>query len=217
MTAAASDTADSSRAIRLRRWIVIVGVVAIVANAAASAYDAWRSYRQSIADTSRELSNVARILAEHMAGNLQTIDVLLRDTADWYAREGSHAGPGGIDAALANRAAGLPQLAAITIADVNGILQYRSRTPAVPSAGDISDRSYFTVQRDNPAAGLFVSEPIVTRSGNRNAIVLSRRLADMRGRFAGVVTAIIELNDFQRFYHMINLGTHSAIALLHDN
>jgi PAS domain S-box-containing protein len=196
---------------------VIVGVFAIVANACASAYDAWRAYRQSIADTRRELANVAGILAEQMEGSLQAIDVLLRDTADWYARGGATTRPWLIDATLATRAEGLPQLMVLTIADAQGIQQYRSRSPRAPGIDDVSERSYFIAQRDSPTTGLFVSEPLTTKARNDHVIVLSRRLTDATGNFAGVVAGIIDLDEFQRFYHAINLGTQSAIVLLHDN
>jgi PAS domain S-box-containing protein len=213
----AASVTDATREARLRRWIVTAGAIAIIANAGASGIDAWRSYRQTINDTRRELATLAQTLAEQAQGSLQTIDVLLRDTADWYSREGSDYAPGVIDAALASRATGLPQLMVVTISDARGIQQYRSRQPRPPGIGDITDRSYFTVHRDNRVTGLFVSEPIVTKTEKRNAIVLSRRLTDHAGRFAGVVAGIIELDDFQKFYRQVNLGTQSAIALLHDS
>jgi PAS domain S-box-containing protein len=216
-SAAISLIGDPTRARRLRRWIIIVGTTAIVANIAASAYDAWRSYRHSMADTRRELSNVARILAEQTEGSLQTVDVLLRDTADWYAHEGKTSTLSGIDAALASRAQGLPQLLSLTISDAHGIEQYRSRLPGPPNVDDITDRSYFVAQRDHPNLGLFISEPIVTRTEKHHAIALSRPLTDRAGRFAGVVAGFIELEEFQRFYRQINLGAHSAILLLRDN
>ena len=60
----AASIFDAKRAEHLRRWVVILGVFVIIANAAAAAYDQWRSYQTTVADTGRELDNVARILSE---------------------------------------------------------------------------------------------------------------------------------------------------------
>jgi PAS domain S-box-containing protein len=60
---------------RLRSLIIAVGALVIVAFAGSSACDAWRIYNQSIAQTHRELSNLARALAEHGAQTFPTIDL----------------------------------------------------------------------------------------------------------------------------------------------
>jgi hypothetical protein len=206
------DNEDTGTA-RLRRWIVTVGLVALLAVAASSAYDAWRSYRQAIADTERELGNVGMVLAEQLEVSLQSIDVLLQATADWYSAMPPNATATAIDGALAERAAALPQVGLLTITDAQGVRRYRS-SEAAAAQFSVADRSYFIAHRDNPRTGLFVSEPIVTRSDGRTAFVLSRRLQDARGNFAGVVAANVALDDYQRFYHAINLGMKSAISLL---
>src|SRR6202043_3032149 len=82
---------------------------------------------------------------------------------------------------------------------------------------DLSDRSYFIAQRDGTATGLFMSEPLVTRSENRAGVELSRRLDDEKGRFAGVITAIVDLEDLKQFYGFVNLGSGSAIHLLRED
>ncbi|MFO1205947.1 MAG: ATP-binding protein [Burkholderiales bacterium] len=212
--AVAGAFAAATRAARLRRWVVVIGLFAIVANVAVSAYDQWSSYRFAVANNSRELVNAARILAAQTAGSLKTVDVLLRDTADWYLHRGSKATLEA-EAALAARADGLPQLLWISISDAQGIQRFRSRAPTRRNV-DISDRPYFTAHRDNPTLGLYVSEPLVTRSERYDTIGLSRRLADDNGAFAGVVTGFMNLTKFQEFYRQINLGQQSAIFLVHE-
>jgi len=195
--------------------MIAIGTIVICAFAASSAYDAWRSYRQSVSHTDRELSNLARALAEQGARSLQTIDVVLRDTARWYADVGNKLGADAIDSALANRAAGLPQVHLLTISDAEGIQRYCSCSPT-PSI-DVSDRPYFTSQRGGTANGLFISEPLVNRSDGRSTLVVSRRLTDGNGTFAGVVTAGVDLADMQQFYGAIELGQGSSIHVLRDD
>ena len=109
----------------------------------------------------------------------------------------------------------MPWLLLLSISDARGFEQYRSKE--VGPGTDISDRPYFTAQRDDPSLGLFVSEPIVTRSESRDVIALSRRLNDRDGRFAGVVSGFIPLEYIQGYYRQINLGAQRAIALLRDD
>ena len=209
--------ADGTRPERLRRWVILLGVLFIVANCATDAYDQWRAYRFAIDDTNRELVNTAGILAGQAEGTLKSVDVLLRDVADGYAHMDATARIRDIDAALAGRVEGLPQVLSLKIADAQGVVRYRSGPLDKDTPVSLEDRSYFAALRDNPTLGLVVSEPIVTKVEQRVAIALARRLRDDSGRFTGVVSATIDLDKFQQFYHQIKLGSHSAIVLLHDD
>src|SRR5260221_6370793 len=177
--ASGSLLTDATRAARLRSWIVAIGVLAIAAFAGSSAYDSWCDYTHVISTNNRELANVGKALAEQLEGSLQSIDVLLQATADWYSGLPSSATPESINGTLATRAAALPQVALLTITDAQGVRRYRSRESAATEFS-VVDRSYFAALRDNPQLMLFISEPIVTRSDGRTAFVLSRRLQDAR-------------------------------------
>jgi PAS domain S-box-containing protein len=211
-----SPRSRSIRFRRLRLGAIVLGVLVILAFAGSSAYDAWRAYHNSLVATDRELGNVARALAEQTAWTWEGIDLLLRDTARWYQSDGHKIAPGQLDEVLANRTSGVRQVRLLTIVDAQGIQRYRSRGSSPPHL-DVSDRSYFIAQRDRTATGLFMSEPLVTRSENRAGVELSRRLEDDTGGFAGVVTAIVDLEDLKQFYGAVNLGAGSAIQLLRED
>jgi PAS domain S-box-containing protein len=201
---------------RLRLRIVILGVLVVIAFAGSSAYDAWRAYDNALAATNREITNVAAALAEQTAWTFQGIDLLLSDTARWYQTDSKKIAPERLDEVLANRSAGVRQIRLITITDAQGIQRHRSRGSSPPNL-DVSDRSYFIAQRDGKAAGLFMSEPVITRSDGRPGIILSRRLEDETGAFAGVVAAIVNLEDLAQFYAAVTLGNGSAVQLLRDD
>jgi len=201
---------------RLRLGVVVLGVLALLAFDGSSAYDAWRSYGHSLVATDREIGNLANALAEQTAWSLQAADLLLRDTARWYSNDIREIPPERLDEVLATRTAGVRQVRLITIVDAQGIQRHRSRGSSPPHL-DVSDRSYFIAQRDRTTTGVFMSEPLTTRSENRPGFVLSRRLDDDQGRFAGVVTAIVDLEDLKQFYGAVNLGGGSAIHLLRED
>ena len=214
--ASAGGPDASIRFNRLRLGIVVLGVLVILAFSGSSAYDAWRSYSYSITAAEREIGNEANALAEQTAWTLQAVDLLLLDTARWYRSDSHDLSPERVDAALAIRTAGLQQVRNVAIIDARGNQLYRSRALSTPNL-NISDRSYFIAQRDNADAGLFMSEPLVTRSEGRPAVVLSRRLEDEHGNFAGIVTATVDLRDLNQFYRAADLGMAGAIQLLRDD
>jgi PAS domain S-box-containing protein len=204
-----SPETGASRFARLQRGVVLLGVIVILAFAGSSAHDAWRSYQYSLRATDRELNNMANALAEQTVWSLQAVDLLLLDTARWYRSESLKLPPDQIDAALAARAGA-------TIMDAAGNQLYHSRDFPRPNH-NVSDRSYFIAQRDDPATGLFMSEPLITRSEGRVAVIFSRRLEDDRGHFDGVVVANVDLEDLNQFYRVVDVGPGSAIQLLRDD
>jgi PAS domain S-box-containing protein len=201
---------------RFRLRIVILGVLIVLAFAGSSIYDAWRAYNNTLAATNREITNVATALAEQSAWTFQGIDLLLRDTARWYQHDSQKIAPERLDEVLANRTSGVRQIRLVTISDAQGIQRHRSVGSSPPNLS-VSDRSYFIAQRDGTAAGLFMSEPLITRSDGRAGIILSQRLEDETGAFAGVVAAIVNLEDLEKFYAAINLGSGTAVHLLRDS
>src|SRR3984885_11615605 len=180
--------AGSTRVKRLRLGVVVFGVLVILAFAASSAYDAWGSYRYARAATEREIGHTANARAEQTESILRAVDLLLVDTARWYGSDSHEIPPERLGAALAIRTAAVQQVRQVRIVDSQGNPLYWSRGPAAPTQ-NVSDRSYFIAQRDGTAQGMFISEPLVTRSEGRVGVVFSRRLDDERGRFVGIVTS----------------------------
>src|ERR1700681_476812 len=211
-----SPATGSIRLQRLRLGVVVLGVLVLLAFAGSAAYHAWRSYHNALVASDREIGNVAKALAEQTSWTWQGIDLLLRDTARWYQSDSQKIAPERLDEVLANRTAGGRQAPLITIIDAQGMQRHRSRGSPPPNL-DLSDRSYFIAQRDGTATGLFMSEPIVTRSENRAGVELSRRLNDEQGKFAGVVTAIVDLEDLEQFYGAVSLDSGTAIQLLRED
>lgn len=200
----------------LRRRVVLLGVLVILGLVVGTCYGLWRSYRETLDATTIELSNLARALSEQTAWTWETIDVFLRDIGQWYVTDGRAQPVEAIDRVLAERVAGVRQIHAVHIADADGLQRYRS-DGRVPHDLDVSKRSYFTAIRDGTAAGLFITEPLVSRSGQRNTVVLSRRLEDSQGRFLGVVTASLDFQTLRSLYGSVRLGPGNAIALFRED
>jgi signal transduction histidine kinase/ActR/RegA family two-component response regulator len=212
----ASPDTGHRRFRRLQLGVVALGILVIFAFVGSSAHDAWRSYQSSLAATHRELTNIANALAEQTVWSLQADDLLLTDTARWYRSESQKIRPEDLNAALAARTSAIQQVREVTIMDAQGNQLYRSRGFSTPNH-NASDRSYFIAQRDHPGQGMFISEPLTTRSEGRTAVILSRRLDDDQGRFAGVVVANVDLEELNQFYRTVDVGAGSAVSLLRDD
>jgi signal transduction histidine kinase/CheY-like chemotaxis protein len=212
----ASPDTGQSRFQRLQLGVVALGILVILAFVGSSAHDAWRSYQYSLAATHRELTNIANALAEQTVWSLQADDLLLADTARWYRGESQKIRPEDLNAALAARTSAVQQVREVIIMDAQGNQLYRSRGFSTPNH-NASDRSYFIAQRDHPGMGMFISEPLITRSEGRTAVILSRRLDDDQGHFAGVVIANVDLEELNQFYRTVDVGAASAVSLLRDD
>src|ERR1700733_11239265 len=113
MPALSNPAAHSAAAIRfrrLRRGVVVLAVLVILAFAASSGYDAWRAYRNALGATEREIDTESKTLAEQTAWAFQAVDLLLEDTARWYLTDGLRMTPERVDEVLGNRASGVRQV-----------------------------------------------------------------------------------------------------------
>src|SRR5256714_1511393 len=107
----------------LRRRIGAVGALLVVGFAASSVYDVWRSYRQSLDATNRELTTLSRALAEQAARGFQSVDLVLRDTASWYTASGDAVPSEFARQRFAEHVSGLPVLG-LAVGDAQGVARY---------------------------------------------------------------------------------------------
>jgi signal transduction histidine kinase/ActR/RegA family two-component response regulator len=200
---------------RLRAGLVVLGALVIAAFAASSGYDELTSYRHEVVSTDRELENLAGALAEQTAWSWRGADKLLSDIARWYPGH-TQLPPDQIAQFLAGRVSAVPQVSAARIIDAQGFIR-DSSDPLTRISVNVSDRSYFESQKSGTVPGLFVSEPLSLRSVRRTGVVLSRRLEDEQGKFAGIATAILDLEDLSRLYESVHLRGQLSIQLLRED
>ncbi|MFM0732729.1 sensor domain-containing diguanylate cyclase [Paraburkholderia sediminicola] len=115
---------------------------------------------------------------------------------------------------LFDRAATAKYLGSMLVLDASGNIVVDSASD-VPRQGNFSDRPYFTAQRDNPNAGLYISDPFQSRLRNGSpSIALSRRLSHPDGSFAGIVLIAVNLEYFHTLFAGLSLGPHGAVSLI---
>ncbi len=114
---------------------------------------------------------------------------------------------------LFDHAASAKHFGAIHVLDAKGRLIIDAST-LDPLPENHGDEEYFTVHRDHPDAGLFISRPMLHRGAY--AIVLSRRISGADGSFLGVVAGSIRFSYFHDLFGRLDLGEGDIITVLRD-
>jgi hypothetical protein len=163
-----------SRALRLRLILIVAVVCAAVW--LSTLFDTVQDRKATLAMAERQHDNITGALAEQAARALQATDLILSQAAllDPDA-PGSTTSSASISDLLRRHMSGVPQVRNLFLFDPGRQLHVSSAT--IPAANaDLSDRSYYMVQRDQPQFGLFMSEPFISRVTGEPTFVLSRRL-----------------------------------------
>lgn len=180
-----------------------------------------------LSDSQQQYETAARIKAEDIALELEhdiadtyyKVDLGLQALSDQYTlltRSGQLDEPAW-EQALSRQRERLPMLLVLRAADASGHVRYGiGDLPEGHSPVSVADRQDFQRLRDNPQAGLQISGPIrggTSRTSNLHGLVLSRRLADAQGQFAGVARAAITLDHFVRLFSALRIGNQGSISL----
>ena len=208
------QAADAGEHARLRGALVLLGTIFIAAFTASSAYDGWRAYQHVVISTNREVQNLTSALAEQTAWSWSECSLVLQRTARWYPSH-TQLTPEQIDGALAAAVASVPQVVAMRIIDAHGIVRYTS-DDTVPVGKDLSERSFFVAQQRSAGDDLFLTQPLVTVWG-RAAVIVSRKILDAQGRFAGIVSAVVDFADLSHLYSAVNLRGQFTVELLRSD
>ena len=210
LAAAGPRESARGRALRIRFILVVVAVCGAVWLSAL--FDALRDRRLTLAEAERQNDNVAGALAEQAARALQATDLILKQAVllDPDA-PGAPADRAGLDGLLRRYMSGVPQVRNLFLFDPVRELHVSSSVAANPTP-DLSDRTYYTAQRDSPDLGLFVSEPFISRVTGEPTFVLSRRLPG--STFRGIAGAAVDVEYIRRFYRALDMGQGSTIELL---
>jgi signal transduction histidine kinase len=169
----------------------------------------WNSYRTAVGKAESASRNLASLLDEHAAHNLDNVDQRLRlvfdlATGDFISRRGAEA-----FTRVMNRMAddsGLVRGFAVT--DDQGKLIY-GRAGNQP----VADLDAFMAQRDPAQTGLFIGLPTRMAESDGWQLPVSRGFRDADGRLLGVAVAYLDLAAFDRFYARLDLGAGGAVAV----
>ncbi|PRF40632.1 diguanylate cyclase [Burkholderia multivorans] len=196
-------------------YVVAVGVLIAFALMGLCILQLFQS-RQDALDRARETSrNLALVAERDITRNVELYNLSLEAVLQGLRRpDVMAASPALRRGVLFDHAMTAQYLGSMLVLDAQGNIALDSQND-VPRHGNFSDRKYFTVHRDRADVGLYVSDPFASRlRGGTPSIVLSRRVSNPDGSFAGVALIAINLEYFHKLFAGLALGPHGSISLI---
>ncbi len=196
---------DSSWGLLTLAGLIVIALPALVG------LDLNQKYGAAVTAAETTADNLARSLDEHAERTIESVDSYLR-TMVVLLRDGPVSERASlIQRALSDRAEVSPDLTAIIVTDAQGKTTFSSAP--IPANFAIEDREYFTVQRDRPGAGLYISRAIKGRGTGKWVIPLVRRFTNEDGAFAGIIMAALDLDAFRSYYAALEVGEGGSFTL----
>jgi PAS domain S-box-containing protein len=164
--------------------------------------------RQSILDhAALETQAVAAAFEQHALRALKNAD----RTALRVKYEFESNGKVDLDAIVSKSLLSQDEVDGINIANASGDIIDTTREQ---KSANVEDRAYFRRHLAGDSGKAEISEPIVSRMTQQPMMILSRRLNDGEGRFAGVVALAMRPSYFADFYPASQLGKQGVVGVL---
>ncbi|MCE5182442.1 MAG: PAS domain S-box protein [Betaproteobacteria bacterium] len=202
----------------LSGWTIRSGLVGLVGIVALLVLGLANEYQEADKHAQVEVKNLSRLLEEHALATVQKADLLLRDIQGdvrpgdmRLAREANTPRARELHASLKFHRETVPDISVLHLTNAKGEHIHSSISP-LPHI-DIADRPYFQRQRNDAAAGLVISPPLISRTTGKWTLILTRRLNFEDGGFAGVALAVLDMDRFQKLFRSLDLGAHGLVAL----
>jgi signal transduction histidine kinase len=199
----------------LRPLLLDVSLLAGIAlGAALWAWLMWGMHEQ----TQRSATQVGMSLVTTVAGdiqrNLEGLSLSVDKAAETAASPGIWEAPTKIQrAALFDASVQVRRLSAILLIDRDGYVRSMSGDQPTPTI-DLGDRDYFQFHRTHADPGPLITGPTVSRFHGNKLLIVSKRVNDGDGNFAGVVSGGLLLSYFDELFGEFRLGDDDAAALI---
>jgi two-component sensor histidine kinase len=189
--------------------LVVTTVTALVIGA--FTFSAWRDHQATRRETEEDLREIARLMEEHTRAALMVAAVQIGRIQDTLApRLPRQAGSPADHQFLKRLSDELTFVDSAWIFDENANM--RASSYVLPPEGlNVRDRAYYTALRDG--ARTFVSPLIWGRLNRQPFVVVSRRLDDTAGNFAGGVEVALNSTYFTDFYRNLNPAPGAVFAI----
>ncbi len=172
---------------------------------------------QAISAGQRLTQSFAQVIEEQTTRTLQTVDQRLQLVMVGLKALESEGRLTEASARflMSDDARQMPFLRSITVLNKDGRALYSSN--AAMLGVDASDRAYFQRARTAASSSMFITDPIIGRSGKLWTINAVRPMPKINGEFSGAIIASIEPRYFDASWQTINIGEGGTITLFRDD
>jgi signal transduction histidine kinase/CheY-like chemotaxis protein len=201
-----------------RRKLVIL---LVLVNLFAIAWTTWNivsSRNEYLHRAETSSKNLAAALDLNIAANVEKIDLVLLSSVDFF--EEQLAELDGLDAVGINTylrkiQQRVPNLSGLRATDAEGTVLYGNGVKAAERAS-WAERDFFAVLRANPQTGLVITNPVFGKVTKMWLISFVRRYNHPDGRFAGVISASVNIDYLDSLISALDVGPH-GVALMRDS
>lgn len=178
------------------------------------AWKEWQERQDRLARGAVDIKNLTHSLSEHAARTIESTAIILSNVVYRFG-QGDIPQAEHLNQLLAVYTHELPQLREVVVLDENG--KWKFSSVGKEQSYNNSDRDYFQFHKSHADQDLRINPPIVSRGTGRWTMLLTRRISNPDGSFAGVAAAAIDLGFFQAFYDTFAIGTRGSVGLFRSD
>ncbi|MDB5516731.1 MAG: diguanylate cyclase/phosphodiesterase [Tardiphaga sp.] len=205
------------------RWLILCGVLLIVAIAIATAFIVGNFRQRAMENSERELENTVLLLARHFDQQLNDFELVQNDLIAQIGQAGitspadfkSFMSTADMQRSLQVKISGSSDTAPINVYDNEGTLISTSQAWPAPAV-NIADRAYFKTLQAGSAATPRQVETVHSRISNTLVNIFARRFTAPNGVFLGVTTRGFAPAKFESFFSSVALGSDAAISVYYS-
>jgi diguanylate cyclase (GGDEF)-like protein len=203
---------------RIPYSIIAVGIVIACALMGVCVLQLYQSRADALERAGETSRNVGLLAERDIERNIELYDLSLQAAIHNLELPNVMSAPPALRrAVLFDHAMTADYLGAILIFDEHGNIVLDSAND-IPRRGNFADRRYFTIHKENPNVGLYISDPYVSRlRDGAPSIALSRRISKPDGSFGGIAVIALNLDYFHKLFAGVDLGERGAISLIGSN
>lgn len=202
----------------LRRRVIFSVSLLLAVLLILSIWNGYNGYQVAIINAEYQSQSYARALKEHAERAISEADQILQAAIQHFdsSIDLQKLSNSSLTTLLKKHAADIPHISAITVIGANGMVLATSRND-VTKLPDASGRSYFIHHRTHRTKEVLISPPVQSLADNQWGFILSRRLENSTGNFAGVALIFFDINYFERLYSSIVAGRNGRFTLATSN
>jgi PAS domain S-box-containing protein len=195
------------------RLLFAAAASVVVAGVALMTWTIWDERRVTWEHAIETSQNLGQAFAHDIQRSIEIYDLSLRTAVQSLDIPGIWAvSPEIRNGVVFDGSARARDLGAIVLLDAQGNVILESGS-LVARKANFADRDYFTVHRDRPDVGLYVSAPTRGRFSGEWLIFLTRRITKPDGSFGGIVLGTMQLTYFRRLFEDVDLGRDGTVTL----
>ena len=179
----------------------------------------WKSAQDrnyAFAKAASETQGLTHSLAQHASKSFGAVALALFGVKQYIEHSDRSARVSAeINDLLAQFVKNIPQVRELGMLSTNGSWIYSSFETIPPNNN--ADREYFRYHLANPDNTVRISEPLISRVTGKPTLLLTQRLSNQDGSFAGIVFAAVDLSHFRLFYRTFEIGQNRNVALLNTS